>query len=71
MRKRHEAARPKAPVARRVRERRHLAGLTQAEFALKSGLGLRLFVRDLEQGKLALRLDKANQGRISVSWTGG
>lgn len=34
--------------------------LTQEELAMKSGLGLR-FVRDLEQGKETLRLDKVNQ----------
>ena len=34
--------------------------LTQAELSLKSGVGLR-FVRDLEQGKETLRLDKVNQ----------
>ena len=34
--------------------------LTQEELSLKSGVGLR-FVRDLEQGKETLRLDKINQ----------
>ncbi len=34
--------------------------LTQEELSLKSGVGLR-FVRDLEQGKKTLRLDKVNQ----------
>lgn len=34
--------------------------LTQEELSLKSGVGLR-FVRDLEQGKETLRLDKLNQ----------
>ncbi|RRD76252.1 transcriptional regulator [Alloprevotella sp. OH1205_COT-284] len=34
-------------------------GLTQEELSLKSGVGLR-FVRDLEQGKKTLRLDKVN-----------
>ncbi len=33
--------------------------LTQEELSLKSGVGLR-FVRDLEQGKESLRLDKVN-----------
>ena len=33
--------------------------LTQEELSLKSGVGLR-FVRDLEQGKETLRLDKVN-----------
>lgn len=36
------------------------SGLTQKEFALRSGLGLR-FVRDLEQGKETVRMDKVNQ----------
>ena len=34
--------------------------LTQEELSLKSGVGLR-FVRDLEQCKVSLRLDKVNQ----------
>ena len=34
--------------------------LTQEELSLNSGVGLR-FVRDLEQGKETLRLDKVNQ----------
>lgn len=34
--------------------------LTQEELSLKSVVGLR-FVRDLEQGKETLRLDKVNQ----------
>lgn len=43
-----------------IKEERKKAGLTQQEFAKRSGLGLR-FVRDLEQGKETLRLDKVNQ----------
>ena len=35
------------------------AGLTQEEFAVRSGLGLR-FVRELEQGKPTVRMDKVN-----------
>ena len=35
-------------------------GLTQEELALKSGVGLN-FVRNLEQGKPSLRMDKVNQ----------
>ncbi|MBD9015290.1 MAG: transcriptional regulator, partial [Prevotella sp.] len=35
-------------------------GLTQVDLAAKSGVGLR-FVRELEQGKETLRLDKVNQ----------
>ena len=34
--------------------------LTQEEFAIRSGLGLR-FVRELEQGKSTVRMDKVNQ----------
>ena len=34
--------------------------LKQEELSLKSGVGLR-FVRELEQGKETLRLDKVNQ----------
>ena len=43
-----------------VKTERKKAGLTQEEFALRSGLGLR-FVRELEQGKETVRLDKVNQ----------
>ena len=38
---------------------RKAAGLTQEEFALRCGLGLR-FVRELEQGKETVRMDKVN-----------
>ena len=47
-------------IATFVRESRKAAGLTQEEFAIRSGLGLR-FVHDLEQGKKTVRLDKVNQ----------
>ncbi|MCY7358155.1 MAG: helix-turn-helix transcriptional regulator [Rudanella sp.] len=43
-----------------VKQRRKQTGLTQEDLAYKAGVGLR-FVRDLEQGKQALRLDKVNQ----------
>ena len=43
-----------------VKQNRKALGLTQEEFAIRAGLGLR-FVRELEQGKKALRLDKVNQ----------
>ena len=43
-----------------VKERRRLVHLTQPELAEKAGVGLR-FVRELEQGKKSLRLDKVNQ----------
>ena len=35
-------------------------GMTQTDLALKSGVGL-CFVRNLEQGKTTLRMDKVNQ----------
>ncbi|MCR5458658.1 MAG: type II toxin-antitoxin system Y4mF family antitoxin [Acetatifactor sp.] len=47
-------------IAKYIKKERMKAGLTQEEFALRSGLGLR-FVRDLEQGKETVRLDKVNQ----------
>lgn len=42
-----------------LRQSRREAGLTQEEFAIRSGLGLR-FIRELEQGKKTVRLDKVN-----------
>ena len=47
-------------IAEFVKIERKKAGLTQEEFAMRSGLGLR-FVRDLEQGKKTVRMDKVNQ----------
>jgi len=47
-------------IAKFVKENRKQLGMTQQEFAMRSGLGLR-FVRELEQGKATLRLDKVNQ----------
>lgn len=43
-----------------VKESRGSAKLTQIELAQKAGVGVR-FIRDLEQGKKTLRLDKVNQ----------
>ena len=43
-----------------VKEKRSSAKLTQPELAGKAGVGLR-FIRELEQGKETLRLDKVNQ----------
>ena len=43
-----------------VKARRKALGITQEELALKTGVGLR-FIRDLEQGKNSLRMDKVNQ----------
>lgn len=46
-------------IATFIKENRKKEGLTQKEFAIRSGLGLR-FVRELEQGKESLRMDKVN-----------
>ncbi len=43
-----------------VKTKRNQLGLTQQDLAYRAGVGLR-FVRDLEQGKESLRLDKVNQ----------
>ena len=43
-----------------IKEERKKAGLTQEEFAMRAGQGLR-FIRELEQGKETVRLDKVNQ----------
>ena len=43
-----------------VKYMRNKNGLTQEELAQKAGVGLR-FIRDLEQGKQTLRMDKVNQ----------
>ena len=47
------------PIAQFVRNERRKRGLTQEEFALRSGVGLR-FLRELENGKTTVRLDKVN-----------
>ena len=47
-------------IADYIIQKRKEAGLTQEEFAIRSGLGLR-FVRELEQGKETVRMDKVNQ----------
>ncbi|MBE0679979.1 MAG: helix-turn-helix transcriptional regulator [Bacteroidales bacterium] len=43
-----------------LKEKRKRLKLTQQQLAEKAGVGLR-FVRDLEQGKTTLRMDKVNQ----------
>lgn len=42
-----------------IKQKRKQHGLTQIELAERAGVGLR-FVRDLEQGKKTLRMDKVN-----------
>lgn len=43
-----------------IKQKRSAVKLTQPELAEKAGVGLR-FLRELEQGKKTLRLDKVNQ----------
>ena len=43
-----------------VKDMRKQYGLTQEQLAFKSGVGLN-FVREMEQGKATVRLDKVNQ----------
>ena len=47
-------------IGQYIKEQIKKAGLTQEEFAMRAGLGLRC-VRELEQGKQTVRLDKVNQ----------
>ena len=47
-------------LGKRVKIARKAKRLTQEELAMKSGVGLN-FVRNLEQGKPTLRMDKVNQ----------
>ena len=59
-------------IAEFIKTNRKEAGLTQEEFAIRSGLGLR-FVRELEQGKETVRMDKVNEalamfGMEAVPW---
>ena len=60
------------PIAKFIKENRKAAGLTQEEFAIRSGLGLR-FVRELEQGKETVRMDKVNTAlaMFDMQWARG
>jgi y4mF family transcriptional regulator len=50
----------KTVLSQFVKEMRKKYRLTQVDLSRKSGVGLR-FVRELEQGKTTLRIDKVNQ----------
>lgn len=43
-----------------LKDKRKAFGFTQEDLAIKAGVGLR-FIRELEQGKTTLRMDKVNQ----------
>jgi len=47
-------------IAARLKELRKENGITQVDLAMKSGVGLN-FVRELEQGKATVRMDKVAQ----------
>ena len=47
-------------ISRYIKEQRRQLGLTHIEAARQAGVGLR-FIRELEQGKRTLRMDKVNQ----------
>lgn len=47
-------------VSEFIKQKRKQLKLTQPDLAARSGVGLR-FVRELEQGKESVRLDKVNQ----------
>ena len=53
-----------------LKNKRKEFGYTQEEFAMRSGLGLR-FIRELEQGKKTLRMDKVNQALEMFGYTLG
>ena len=46
-------------LSEHIKQKRKKNGLSQVELAERAGVGLR-FVRDLEQGKQTLRMDKVN-----------
>ncbi|MBI5646608.1 MAG: helix-turn-helix transcriptional regulator [Ignavibacteriae bacterium] len=47
-------------LERFIKQKRKSMGMTQPELAERAGVGLR-FIRELEQGKTTLRMDKVNQ----------
>lgn len=48
------------PISAKLKELRKENGMTQVDLAIKSGVGLN-FVRELEQGKATVRMDKVTQ----------
>lgn len=51
---------PQSTIAEFVRENRKKLGYNQKQFSVRVGVGLN-FIRDLEQGKTTLRMDKVNE----------
>ena len=50
----------RSSLTKYVKQERKRLHLTQVDLAEKAGVGLR-FVREMEQGKCSLRMDKVNQ----------
>ncbi|MBC6411193.1 MAG: helix-turn-helix transcriptional regulator [Ekhidna sp.] len=50
----------KTPLSQFIKEKRKKAKMRQEDLSFAAGVGLR-FVRELEQGKSTLRIDKINQ----------
>ena len=48
------------PFSTFLKQKRKETSLTQEEIAYKAGVGLR-FIRDIEQGKKSIRMDKLNE----------
>ena len=57
----NELLKEAGPIANLVRIKRKKLGYTQLELVKRIGVGLR-FLKELEQGKKSLRLDKVTQG---------
>jgi y4mF family transcriptional regulator len=47
-------------ISQYLKQKRKDHGLTQEDLSLKSGVGLRL-IREIEQGKTTMRMDKVQQ----------
>lgn len=59
LRQNHSIMAEKTRLSQQIKLLRKQYGLTQEDLSYKSGVGLR-FVRDMEQGKKTLRMDKVN-----------
>mgnify|MGYP006379921429 FL=1 len=57
-------------IADFIKAKRKQLKLTQPELAEKAGVGLR-FLRELENGKASVRMDKVNQVRALFGATAG
>ena len=57
-------------INRWFKKKRREAGYTQEQFSLYSGLGLR-FIREFEQGKKTVRMDKVEEALAMFGYTLG